>query len=138
MHRKGEERSDFAGVQFRVSVLGSESRAERTASVGAYTPLKNEPPGGIHQTRRRSGLVGSDQGPGEAASRPTRSARRRVVVEGGGFEPPKAEPADLQSAPFDHFGTPPRDTCAVLLELAVGIEPTTSGLQNQCSTVELR
>ena len=30
------------------------------------------------------------------------------VVEGGGFEPPKASPADLQSAPFDHFGTPPR------------------------------
>ena len=26
---------------------------------------------------------------------------------GGGFEPPKAEPADLQSAPFDRFGTPP-------------------------------
>ena len=27
---------------------------------------------------------------------------------GGGFEPPKAEPADLQSAPFDRFGTPPK------------------------------
>ena len=26
---------------------------------------------------------------------------------GGGFEPPKALPADLQSAPFDRFGTPP-------------------------------
>lgn len=24
-----------------------------------------------------------------------------------GFEPTKAEPADLQSAPFDHFGTRP-------------------------------
>lgn len=24
-----------------------------------------------------------------------------------GFEPPKAEPADLQSAPFDRFGTDP-------------------------------
>ena len=30
------------------------------------------------------------------------------VVEGGGFEPPKAEPTDLQSAPFDRSGTPPR------------------------------
>ena len=30
------------------------------------------------------------------------------MVEGGGFEPPKAEPADLQSAPFDRSGTPPR------------------------------
>jgi hypothetical protein len=33
-------------------------------------------------------------------------AMRKVVV-GGGFEPPKALPADLQSAPFDHSGTPP-------------------------------
>ena len=29
------------------------------------------------------------------------------MVEGGGFEPPKAEPADLQSAPFDRSGIPP-------------------------------
>ena len=25
----------------------------------------------------------------------------------GGFEPPKASPADLQSDPFDHSGTSP-------------------------------
>ena len=30
------------------------------------------------------------------------------MVEGGGFEPPKAEPADLQSAPFGRSGTPPK------------------------------
>ncbi len=30
------------------------------------------------------------------------------MVEGGGFEPPKAEPSDLQSGPFGHSGTPPR------------------------------
>ena len=29
------------------------------------------------------------------------------MVEGVGFEPTKAKPADLQSAPFDRFGTPP-------------------------------
>ena len=29
------------------------------------------------------------------------------VVDGGGFEPPKAELADLQSAPFGHSGTRP-------------------------------
>ena len=29
------------------------------------------------------------------------------LVEGGGFEPPKAKPTDLQSAPFGHSGTPP-------------------------------
>jgi hypothetical protein len=39
---------------------------------------------------------------------PNRPVSRPVLVEGGGFEPPKAEPADLQSAPFDRSGTPPR------------------------------
>ncbi len=29
------------------------------------------------------------------------------LVEGGGFEPPKAMPTDLQSAPVDRLGTPP-------------------------------
>ncbi len=29
------------------------------------------------------------------------------MVERGGFEPPKASPADLQSAPFGHSGTSP-------------------------------
>jgi hypothetical protein len=29
------------------------------------------------------------------------------LVEGGGFEPPKAEPTDLQSVPFGRSGTPP-------------------------------
>ena len=29
------------------------------------------------------------------------------MVEGVGFEPTKAEPADLQSAPVDRLGTPP-------------------------------
>ena len=32
----------------------------------------------------------------------------RLMVEGGGFEPPKAVPADLQSAPFGRLGTPPQ------------------------------
>ena len=31
-----------------------------------------------------------------------------MMVEGGGFEPPKAEPSDLQSDPFGHSGTPPQ------------------------------
>jgi hypothetical protein len=30
------------------------------------------------------------------------------MVEGVGFEPTKAEPADLQSAPVDRLGTPPK------------------------------
>jgi hypothetical protein len=45
-----------------------------------------------------------------------------------GFEPPKAKPADLQSAPFDRFGTYPK------MEPLVGLEPTTDRLQGGCST----
>ncbi len=33
-----------------------------------------------------------------------------ALVEGEGFEPSKAWPADLQSAPFDRSGTPPNET----------------------------
>ena len=41
--------------------------------------------------------------------RSARSAGRAAyLVEGGGFEPPKAEPSDLQSDPFDRSGTPPK------------------------------
>ncbi|EAQ51714.1 hypothetical protein MED222_20204 [Vibrio sp. MED222] len=32
---------------------------------------------------------------------------KKNMVEGDGFEPSKAVPADLQSAPFGHSGTPP-------------------------------
>ena len=32
------------------------------------------------------------------------------MVEGGGFEPPKASPTDLQSVPFDRSGTPPHES----------------------------
>ncbi len=38
------------------------------------------------------------------------------MVEGGGFEPPKAEPSDLQSDPFGHSGTPPKIKRLILLE----------------------
>ena len=33
------------------------------------------------------------------------------MVEGAGFEPAKASPADLQSAPFNNSGTPPYRMC---------------------------
>ena len=34
----------------------------------------------------------------------------KVLVEGEGFEPSKAEPSDLQSDPFGRSGTPPKRT----------------------------
>ena len=41
------------------------------------------------------------------------------MVEGDGFEPPNPEGADLQSAAFSHFATPPKKMPAR------GIEPPT-------------
>ncbi len=63
---------------------------------------------------------------------------QRKVVEGGGFEPPKAPPTDLQSVPFDRSGIPPHiaykqaknpslmiEFHGAQLELAMGLEPAT-------------
>ena len=41
-----------------------------------------------------------------ANSHPAACGKAFLVGEGG-FEPPKALPADLQSVPFGHSGTPP-------------------------------
>ena len=57
-------------------------------------------------------------------SRRERYAVRDDVVGEGGFEPPKAEPADLQSVPFGHSGIPPY--CPFkLVEPVDGFEPPT-------------
>ena len=48
--------------------------------------------------------------------RPHYEEYSKLMVEGGGFEPPKVEPADLQSAPFDRSGTPPKIKPRILLE----------------------
>ena len=46
-----------------------------------------------------------------------------LLVEGGGFEPPKAEPSDLQSDPFGHSGTPPKTQAAYFDPGAQGCQP---------------
>ncbi len=51
-----------------------------------------------------------------------------LIMGSVGFGPTKAEPTDLQSAPFDHSGNSPT------LELPVGLGPTTPRLQITCST----
>src|SRR6185369_13795105 len=43
----------------------------------------------------------------KACALPTELFPQQQVVEREGFEPSKASPADLQSAPFDHSGTSP-------------------------------
>ena len=48
------------------------------------------------------------------------------LVGEGGFEPPKALPADLQSVPFGHSGTPPYALDPPKkVELVDGFEPPT-------------
>ncbi len=47
------------------------------------------------------------------------------LVEGGGFEPPKVEPADLQSAPFGRSGTPPKIKPHILLERGTTVNRNT-------------
>ncbi len=39
------------------------------------------------------------------------------MVEGDGFEPPNPEGADLQSAAFSHFATPPFETNTILQDI---------------------
>ena len=46
-----------------------------------------------------------------------------MMVGEGGFEPPKAKPADLQSVPFGHSGNPPYEIKR--LEPVDGLEPPT-------------
>ena len=50
------------------------------------------------------------------------------MVEGDGFEPPNPEGADLQSAAFSHFATPPNIKNYISFSNMVeddGIEPPT-------------
>ena len=48
------------------------------------------------------------------------------MVEGDGFEPSKAVPADLQSAPFGHSGTPPNfDLSLAVYNRREKVVPTT-------------
>ena len=61
------------------------------------------------------------------------SYARIITVGRAGFEPAKAVPTDLQSVPFGRLGISPNRS-----ELAAGVEPTTCGLQNRCSAIELR
>ena len=63
------------------------------------------------------------------------------MVAGGGFEPPKASLADLQSAPFDRSGIQPYNSsvvCWAKLERVTGVEPVypawKAGAQPLCHT----
>ena len=48
----------------------------------------------------------------------------RAVVVGSGFEPLKAKPADLQSAPIGHSGNPPDFASYAGIKLNLSTLPT--------------
>ena len=56
-----------------------------------------------------------------ARTRRTHLLQLSLLVEGGGFEPPKAEPSDLQSDPFGRSGTPPANVSRVFSEIATPV-----------------
>ena len=64
-------------------------------------PLKRK------QTFRPRPLASSSSQEGVPTASNPRGGASRNMVERGGFEPPKAVPADLQSAPFGRSGTSP-------------------------------
>ena len=68
-----------------------------------------------------AGAVGIEPTPKvlETSILPLNYAPVKMVV-GDGFEPPNPEGADLQSAAFSHFATPPKSMVP-----AKGLEPST-------------
>ena len=101
-----------------------------SSATGGASPIS--PPAGDRKGRPYGGLQ-VVQGAGRCRYRPLRRGTRNAVRRGvcveensekrkskkpiafaigflvgdGGFEPPKASPADLQSVPFGHSGNPP-------------------------------
>ena len=62
------------------------------------------PYGGVHVVRR--GVCVEENSEKRKSKKPIAFAIGFLVGDGG-FEPPKASPADLQSVPFGHSGNPP-------------------------------
>ena len=58
---------------------------------------------------------------------------RRFQMDGEGFEPSNASPADLQSVPFGHSGIHPQNMMLYASKPMSGLEPLTCWLQISCS-----
>ncbi len=119
----------------------------------------------IHSTEKTGARRTTTRPPADTLdARATLATGRKFVVGRSGFEPLKLDATGLQPVPFGHLGTCPESQPATcfqrptvhsteikraeharecvrlhrLHELAVGFEPTTPGLQNRSSAVELR
>ena len=58
-------------------------------------------------------------------------AQEQQKVGGAGFEPAKAEPTDLQSVPFDRFGTPPCLLSSSAFDFYKSVSQTSQSLRVQ-------
>jgi len=81
--------------------------AAQSAARAAQNAARNR-----HRSAPGDAPIGAKEKDGAAVSpvrkAPNGASRRQGALMGaGGFEPPKAEPSDLQSDPFDHSGTLP-------------------------------
>ncbi len=80
------------------------------AGDGAFAPIRCPNPPRLHSNKKDTALSVSF-----------------LLVEAGGFGPPKRNATDLQSAPFGHSGTLPYIFCftSKKMELVDGLEPPT-------------
>ena len=100
------------GVLYRLSYVGripsrSSARLERVMGIEPTSSAWKAEVLPLNYTRE---VVRAPSHP-QHGRRPCNAHR---LVVGGGFEPPKAEPSDLQSDPFDHSGTPPTTKQAIV------------------------
>ena len=97
--------TDLANPQYKVvSAQGFEPRTHalegRCSIQLSYAPI-------LLKMERVKGIEPS-QPAWKAGTLPLSYTRILSLVEDGGFEPPKAQLTDLQSAPFGHSGNPPQ------------------------------
>jgi hypothetical protein len=129
IHRESRE-SDHLVVRLVSIVTSAGEVPGNTACSCCWIPIKSPLPSHpipkrpllvMKGSRFESGRVGFEEGllpGGRSGLVPSVVAAKEGLVgelmgsptemQGGGFEPPKAEPAGLQPAPFGHSGTPAR------------------------------
>ena len=123
------------GVLYRLSYVGlvwfdSSARMERVMGIEPTSSAWKAEVLPLNYTREGLRAPGLARG-----GRPTTDHR---LVVGGGFEPPKAEPSDLQSDPFDHSGTPPATKQAILARSADHVNEKSGTLGNELAARTVR
>ena len=84
--------------------------SDDTSAAEYRVPVIQFPPGTTIGEKREKGKTKREKRKVKITRKKRRASsenRRFFLVGEGGFEPPKALPADLQSVPFGHSGIPP-------------------------------